>query len=798
MNSSLGINRVLMALAAIGALVLVSAAANAQSVSQLSQEVSQVVAKVPAAQSNEATASQVISELDRLEALYAKVASQASTNQMALEPIYHELESALSSMYNTYKKKKDDCIAQIDNGGQCDYSKPEELSLQALYPLSWLRFQGATSVYANNEGQAKKLLNEAIDGFTESTLVIVDPNLVRENLLGRANCERELGKFDHSEYDKAIGDFKKIMEDGTRTPQYKPAVQGLVTTYNLMGKSDEAAKYAGIIGGGTTNRGGTLMLQLQTMFSAEHATPDASKKAAYHKQIVEKIRAVEDDKSQWAVAIAAVGKYVRNPVEEFGGPSADPFQKWLLANVLLAKKDENGAAKYFIEAARGSGKYNRGYKYAADIYYKEKRFDQVEQLANEMAKSGGSDAQWAAYMKYALPRQQWEAGGMKNAQLNDQWVKAAQEYLSRYSSGQYAAEMRFRLGENLQRQGKYAEAAKYYEQVTGNNDYAFTAKYNSATCNYQALVSAGGSKDKKATVNVDQLRNQTMKDLQDTIQMAPQAERAAQNQAQRKFVHDVKGRAIYMLVGLMQDKKPDPKVVADLLQNYESQYPSMSDKFRDVEEWRIVSLSQLGRYDDVDRDLSAIVEKNKGNTAQSDFIKVLGLDFWHAAQAAQDKGDTKAYKANAKLTVTAYTFFEDLVKSGKTQAKNLTGTLSILGKAYLALGQEPKAESVFNQVVKADPASPDANAGLATIAQAKKNYKEAMTLWTNVENTAAESDNLWYEAKYNVALIYAAQGNIQGACTKLAQTRAEHPTLGTPEIAARWNTLQHKICLDHK
>jgi len=280
--------------------------------------------------------------------------------------------------------------------------------------------------------------------------------------------------------------------------------------------------------------------------------------------------------------------------------------------------------------------------------------------------------------------------------------------------------------------------------------------------------------------------------------MEPEAERTAQNAQQKKFVHDVKGRAIYMLAGLMQEKKPDPKVIADLLQNYESQYPGMSDKFRDVQEWRIVALSQLGRYDDVQRDLAAIVEKNKGNTAQSDFIKELGLDFWKAAQAAQDKGDDKTFKANAKLTVTAYTFFEDMVQSGKTQAKNLTGTLSILGKAYLALGDEPKAQAIFNQVVKADAASPDANAGLATIAQAKKDYKDAVTLWTNVENTAAESDNLWYEAKYNIAVIYAAQGNVPGACSKLAQTRAEHPTLGTPEIAGRWNTLQRKICLDHK
>src|SRR5579885_160607 len=98
MNSSLGISRVGVVLAAVGALVLMSATANADSVAQLSEQVSQVVAKVPSAQSNEQVACQVISELDRLEAQYAKVAQETSTNQMALEPVYHQLESALNTM----------------------------------------------------------------------------------------------------------------------------------------------------------------------------------------------------------------------------------------------------------------------------------------------------------------------------------------------------------------------------------------------------------------------------------------------------------------------------------------------------------------------------------------------------------------------------------------------------------------------------------------------------------------------------------------------------------------------------
>ena len=68
-----------------------------------------------------------------------------------------------------------------------------------------------------------------------------------------------------------------------------------------------------------------------------------------------------------------------------------------------------------------------------------------------------------------------------------------------------------------------------------------------------------------------------------------------------------------------------------------------------------------------------------------------------------------------------------------------------------------KAQAIFSQVAAADAASPDANAGLARIAQSKKDYKDAIDLWSRVESVAAESDPLFYEAKYSMAEILAVK-----------------------------------------
>ena len=61
----------------------------------------------------------------------------------------------------------------------------------------------------------------------------------------------------------------------------------------------------------------------------------------------------------------------------------------------------------------------------------------------------------------------------------------------------------------------------------------------------------------------------------------------------------------------------------------------------------------------------------------------------------------------------------------------------------------------------------------------------------------AESDPLFYEAKYHMAEIFAQEGNVSSACNKLAVTRSEHPNLGSAAMKEQWGALQHRICVNH-
>ena len=767
--------------------------------SGLNARLNALESRVNEAVSDPAAASSVISELDTAEGEFEEAANGRSGRGELIET-YLQLESMLNRIYQAYQHKKDACIAQIDAGGNCDYDQPEQLALRALYPLSWLHYRGAL-LYSNDPALARRLLNQAIDGFTSSTLVIFSPELIRENLLGRALCERELGKYDHQEYNHAIADFKRILHDGAETRQYRPAQQGLAATYAAMGQAGQAARLTGEMAAGASGstRQGLELMRLRELFEAEKAATDPAKRAAYHKEAVDYIRARQNDKNEWAIALSAIAQYVPDPVAEFGD-SSDPFEKWMLASVLYYKRQPLPAAKYFTEAAN-TGHYPKAYKYAADIYYTLGRIDLVEKLVDQVARQPSNpDAQWASYMRFKLPRMQWERSGKSNPALEKQWTAAAEDYLKAYPRGQYAFEPRFRIGERLQKKGDYAEAVKQYQQVSGNPSYDFTAAFNAAECNYLMVAKAekaqdAAGKNGKPSAALAAMRAEAIKGLRDAINREPQAERIAP--LQRRFFHDARGRAIYMLASLQEHEGTavNNREIASLLDGYESAYPAMSDHFNEVFEWRLKAQSAVGQWDATARDVAALIKRNQGNTAHSDFIKEIGADFWRGAQAAEARGDHKAYLAQAQLTALDYSYFDDMVKAAKIPARNLTGTLSILGQAYAALGESDKAEAAFSEVVKADAASPDANAGLARIAQTRKDYKNALDLWSRVEATAAQSDSLWYQAKYNMAQILAIEGNVSGACNKLAVTRSEHPSLGSPQMKTQWLDLQNKICL---
>jgi thioredoxin-like negative regulator of GroEL len=743
-------------------------------------------------------AGEVINELDASEGTFAHFTTVSGESVAQLLQAYNLLERMLSGLYETYRRKHDACLTSIGNGASdCDYSLLEQLELRALYPLSWLRFHG--SILFDVPQVRRRILNQAIAGFTQSALIILSPELIRENLLGRAYCERDLGQFDRAHYYKAITDFHEVMKAGPGTAQYRAAQQGLATTYAAMGDVNKAAALTSRLAQTTTanETQGAEMFRLQELFKAEAETTDPARRAELHRELVSVLRNSYGNSKDWSLALAAVVRDVADPEAEFGS-SKDPFEQYLLAEVLASTHHQLAAAKYYLAAARG-GNYPQAYKYAIDIYYSQGRLDLVDAPLEELAAQRHSSmSDWAAYMRFKIARTRWERSGMRDRKLNDLWIARARDYLDHYPHGKYAYEPRFRLAQLLQDDGKYSEAAAQYDQVKGDPFYDFAATFKAAECRYLKLAALPSTPPGKPPAmplaEKNALTMSAMAGLRSTVSNGPLIER--RTPSERQFVHTARGRATYMLATMLEAQPhKDYGEIARLLDGFQTYYPQMSANFDDVTRWRLDALERTGQYAAAEPEITALMAPGRRPPPSIDYIKALGLDLWRQSKSKAEQGDKAGALADARLTALLYSWFETQVAAGKMNAKSLTGTLSILGQAYVMMNDSARAKVIFEQVVKAAPSSPDANAGLARLAQAANDNRQASDLWTRVESQAAESDDLWYEARYNLAVIYAADGNLKAACGKLAETRSEHPSLGSPEMKQRWDGLQRKLCL---
>jgi len=206
-------------------------AAQPVTLDEFNSKLSALEPKVAAALSDPARTRSLARRLDRDETTLAQLAADPTSSRDGLQQAFHSLQGMLALIYVAYEQRAEQCMM---SPGQCDYGTAEEIALDAEYPLAWSEFEAAATIYADHGVRARPLLEHAINHFTRATDVLPTPNFIRENLLGRAYCERELSRYDRWEYRAAIRDFNRVLEDGPKTAQYESALKALKETYAAM------------------------------------------------------------------------------------------------------------------------------------------------------------------------------------------------------------------------------------------------------------------------------------------------------------------------------------------------------------------------------------------------------------------------------------------------------------------------------------------------------------------------------------------------------------------------------------
>ena len=358
-------------------------AAGSQGLGEFVEHLTAMESRMNQALGNPRVAGDVISELDADEGTFAHFTAVSGESRAELLDAYHLLDRMLGQIYETYRRKHDECLTAMGNGVECDYNTLEILELRALYPPSWLRFHGS-KMFTSPEAR-RRILKDAMAGFTQSALVIVSPEMIRENLLGRAYCERDLGQFERSQYTKAIADFREVMKAGPGSAQYRAAQQGLATTYAAMGHVDEAAAI-------------TSHLSMSTVGCGEARRRDVPPAELFQRRRKPPIRGgvpscIARRSACCAAITAAAGSgrwpwppwFTTYPIRKRNSappsiPSSSTCWPKCWSRPIIRVRPRN------ITGLPRSGQYPQGYKYAIDIYYNEGKLDLIDAPLEELAR----------------------------------------------------------------------------------------------------------------------------------------------------------------------------------------------------------------------------------------------------------------------------------------------------------------------------------------------------------------------------------------------------------------------------
>jgi tetratricopeptide (TPR) repeat protein len=183
-------------------------------------------------------------------------------------------------------------------------------------------------------------------------------------------------------------------------------------------------------------------------------------------------------------------------------------------------------------------------------------------------------------------------------------VNAAKDFIKRDTKNKSKAvhEAHFRLGEYYHGQENYLKAVDSYRKVSGNADFRFRADFSSLQSYFSLYEQWEEDPDKDLGIKPDDLKARINKGLSAFEKSSAAFEKQNPSGKKRENLRNYRGRVKFMnAVLLSEDMDANAVQIADLLQDFEQQYPVHKDAFETVARVRLVTLEKAGRFGDLEK-----------------------------------------------------------------------------------------------------------------------------------------------------------------------------------------------------
>lgn len=648
-------------------------------------------------------------------------------------------------------------------------------ALAAAGQLSWLHYRMAM-LSPDQKEKRKAWLEKSVREFSEF-IAAPDEKMRLESLLGRGMAEKELG-----ERAEAEGDLQLVLQQAKGTPLYWPArmalgelrasgggAAALAETKKLLAEAQSAGLSADMLRQIRLLRFDALLSAMAAGGAGEGVQKEATSLAA---QLSSQGPAVSQRVTKMTLA------RLKDPRPVLG---ATVSSEWIAAENLAAAEKFEEAAKAYERIARSTDPSAR--EHADEVHhrlgvcwFRLGRYADAERelRAYLAAEPDGALASEAAYLQFRAAEGVFRA--TPNEQTRSSFLAVAEYFTSHFPDHESVYEGWFRLGEMLQGERRYMEAADAYAKVEGPPAFRLRAAAAEVQCIADELATADEVDEARATG----LRTRAEGAWERFDELASASGTTASA--------DLKARTV-VARALAAGSGPgaDAAGALAMLDGFEQRFPEQTDVVLPVTALRLATSTALGRLEVAEPAARTLAAMPGTEANYFELVEKLSRALLRRSADAAPTDPA----ASQRWAAMATTLLDRLRAAGRPIPDEVRLNLA---QSYVEQDRLSDAAALYKELLAAAPQSRSLLRASALLADRRGEAAEAAALWAELAKLQEVATPAWYEARLATAAALAGSGQKEAACRSVREVEDFRPDLRDAATKTKFAELSARVC----
>ncbi len=680
------------------------------------------------------------------------------------------------------------------------WQDPRQLISISSYCLGWNGYY-ASLVIPESDPERKRMLMEAIDGFSRAFIDFEEETVIAKSLYGRGLCYKQRKDFQNALYDfKTVKDLSKkedllyakcLFEEASisyDTGNFRLALGKLDKIHEVFPKDSmpESMNY------GVDDLRANIQLS-QIMKKSEQGGDTAKDVDSRSASAFNEMRplAVQNKRinKQFYRYVQTIADQLANlPYSELG-----PVATMAIGDCFFDKKDYDNALFYYRQLLRDmplpfNQALDRLKFRTATIFYVKQQWQEVVKLLDGFHEdfSDSRLAKEAGVLYYTAASKLYKENGQDGAY--EVYIAAIQKYLEVCDGCEARSELRFQLGRHYQKFGKYDRAINEFSAVKDDSPNFFQAKYYVL----ESCLKCLDGFSKKGSVNAEEkmrIYREGLFLIDECRRAAPDGEEAAVNWEKLQPYMAVLQAKFYL-----HGKANAWESGLRLVQGFEQRYPEKTRLFSEAAKLRIEFYVLLQREKHFETEVDRFMGTTLIDPLRYAQLHALANSFYTKSK----KTSTKAEKRlSSRFALAALAIYEKLGTISMEDAAYANDCESIaLRMAEICMQENriDRAAELYSNVLERNRRSADAVYGFGLIYERKGQWRKALQAWRKFSDGVEEGTYYWFQSRYRTAVALHQIGETKRACTVMTMTRVLHPYFGDDELERNFRDFESNIC----